>query len=135
MPLHRLRRIETLYAARRWDEAQLLLEQSTSDLPSGVHVVGYLGLIAARKRDGVRADSLIQVLHVLQESDGDVLPAVYRARIAAVLGEREHAVQLLRQAINSGYGLYGQPFEQFPLWDFASLSGYGPYLELMEPKG
>ncbi len=134
-PEQQFRYAETLYAAQRWDEAESELERQASGRPGDVRVIGYLGLVAARKGNRERADSIAHVLLGAGEPDGDVVPLVYRARIAAVLGDRELAVQLLRRAISLGYEFFGQPFEQFPRWDFASLSTYGPYLELTEPRG
>ena len=54
------------------------------------------------------------------------------ARIAAVLGEKQHAVDMLREAYGRGY-LYGM--SELLIMDFESLHDYAPYVELMRPKG
>jgi hypothetical protein len=53
------------------------------------------------------------------------------ARISAVLGERQRAVDLMREAYGQGreYGMY----ELLEI-DFESLRDYPPYIELMRPK-
>ncbi len=59
-------------------------------------------------------------------------PTLRRARIAAVLGEQERAVNLLRDAFtrgtNYGIGLHRDP-------ELASLRNYPPFQELLRPKG
>ena len=134
-PAQRLRRVETLYAAQRWEEALELLEQLSQQQPDRIHITGYRGLIAARQNDRARADSLSRVLEASAPANDGGLTALYRARIASVLGESEVAVRLLRRAIDSGYNFFGTPFEQFPLGDFASLRDFGPYRQLTGPRG
>ncbi|MEM7514268.1 MAG: hypothetical protein AAF388_25305, partial [Bacteroidota bacterium] len=57
----------------------------------------------------------------------------YKARVYAILGEKEKAVAELRSSLDQG-----KPF----IWltvtsdlDFASLKGYPPFEELIKPKG
>jgi len=52
-------------------------------------------------------------------------------RIAALLGDKEGAVSLLRQAIKQGYAYSGI----HPTEDFESLADFPPYVQLMKPKG
>ncbi len=57
-----------------------------------------------------------------------------RARIAAVLGQHERAVQLLREAISQGFRWdfrWGGHLET----DFESLRDYEPFQELVKVKG
>jgi hypothetical protein len=55
-----------------------------------------------------------------------------RARIAAMLGRRDDAVRLLRQAV-----LEGMPYDNNHHLDFelSRLSGYAPFEEWLRPKG
>jgi hypothetical protein len=55
-----------------------------------------------------------------------------QARIAALLGERERAVTLLRRALDQGQR--GNLFLHLDP-DFESLLDYPPYRELIRPKG
>ena len=61
-----------------------------------------------------------------------VLATYARARIAALLGRRQRAVDLLRDALAQGYpfgvGLHNDP-------DFEPLRDYGPFLALVRPLG
>ena len=59
-------------------------------------------------------------------------PTRRRARIAAVLGDRQEAVALLRRAYREG-ARYGLSFLFDPEYD--SLRDYEPFLEFMRPKG
>ncbi len=55
-----------------------------------------------------------------------------RARIAAVLEDRDDAMDLLRRAIDQGvYDAYGLHRDI----DFESLRDYPPFQELLRPKG
>lgn len=67
------------------------------------------------------------------------LPLYWRARIAARAGEKERAVALLRQAIAGGlwFGGFNSPSFDFGRSEpeFATLRGYAPYDELVQPKG
>jgi hypothetical protein len=66
--------------------------------------------------------------------------SVWRARIAAALGERERAVELLEQAFREGqtrdyFGMYGPGmawFRQDP--HFESLRDFSPYATLLRPR-
>jgi hypothetical protein len=56
----------------------------------------------------------------------------WRARIAALLGEKERTVALLKEAFSQGrnYGVYlHRDIDLMPLWDYA------PFKELLRPKG
>jgi len=56
----------------------------------------------------------------------------WQARIASLLGEKERAVGLLREAFSQGltYGVYlHREIDLEPLWD------YPPFKELLRPKG
>jgi hypothetical protein len=58
-----------------------------------------------------------------------------RARLAALVGDRDHAVELYRQAVDEGFcctyyvgdGVHADP-------DFESLRDYPPFQELTRPK-
>jgi len=56
----------------------------------------------------------------------------WRAAIAAQLGDKEGAVELLRQAIREGQGV---GTEVHRLTEFQLLRGYPPFEEILRPKG
>jgi hypothetical protein len=56
----------------------------------------------------------------------------WQARIISLLGDKEQAVSLLKEAFSQGssYGVYlNQNIDLEPLWD------YPPFKELLRPKG
>jgi hypothetical protein len=57
--------------------------------------------------------------------------SMWRARIAAALGDRDGAVGLVRQALGEG-----QVYQDVHIIaEFANLRGYSPFDDLMRPKG
>ncbi|UCG84898.1 MAG: hypothetical protein JSW71_13210 [Gemmatimonadota bacterium] len=123
---------QTLYWAERWPEAHSLLEILVTEYPGRLGLVGLHGVTEARlgNREAAR-----QISADLASLDSPYLfgnHTRWRARIAGVLGEREEAVRLLRQAFRDGLA-YG-------IWlhkdmDFESLRHYPPFQELLRPKG
>jgi len=121
----------TLYVLERWDEAETMFTALHSESPENINYLGYLGAAAARK--GEKAEAL-QISKELEEDKRPYLygnPTYWRARIAALLGNKEAAVNLLRQATKEGYAYSSI----HPTEDFESLADYPPYIQLMKPKG
>ena len=65
-------------------------------------------------------------------SEPDGIVELARAQLAAVLGQRERAVELLRDAFARGLSMSTALHRQM---DFESLRGFAPFDELMRPKG
>jgi predicted Zn-dependent protease len=121
----------TLYVLDRWDDAKTMFAGLHSDIPGNVSYVGYLGAAAARQGE---KDEALGISKELEEDERPYLyrnPAYWRARIAAILGDKEGAVNLLRQATKEGH--YYSSIH--PTEDFESLAGYPPYVQLMKTKG
>jgi len=93
--------------------------------------LGYLGTIAARQGNREPALRVDQTLAGLKRPYSFGRHTVWRARIQALLGERDVAVGLLREAIAQGY-----PHAHALHTDLAfdSLRDYPPYQELLTPK-
>jgi len=93
-----------------------------------------LGAVAAHQGDRRTVDLVDQWL---ASRKGPYLrgePTFQRARLAAVLGDRERAMALLRLAFDQGFGFdWGLGTHADP--DFESLRDYPPFEELMRPKG
>jgi tetratricopeptide (TPR) repeat protein/TolB-like protein len=146
-----------LYAAERWEEARALFEQLSAEHPvaSGykgppeaqltredepdslrisraIDYLGALGAVAARRGD--RAEAL-RISDRLAAISGPFLygsHTYWRADITALLGEKQRAVDLLREAFAQGYSYDAsihQDMDLEPLWN------YGPFRELLKPKG
>jgi serine/threonine protein kinase/tetratricopeptide (TPR) repeat protein len=124
-----------LYESGRWDEAEALFRELSAGSPTGVTYRAYLGLIAARRGDLEAAEEIdVQ----LAASDRPYLlghNTYWRSRIAAVLGDRELAVRLLREALSAGQRQFGSSrYWVHSVADFESLVDYAPYQELVRPK-
>ena len=109
----------------RLDEAQILLEGLLEDGPRKDEYLARLGVVAARQGDREEA---YRISRLLEEVEGPSAGAYGRAQIAVALGERERAMELLRQLGGGMGGWHADPLLE-PLWD------YPPFQELMRPKG
>jgi serine/threonine protein kinase/tetratricopeptide (TPR) repeat protein len=128
---NRYNKATALYLLGRWAEAKTLFEGLHNDAPASISYLGYLGAVAARLGDG---DEALKVSKQLEEDQRPYLfgnPTYWRARIAALLGDNEGAMNLLRQATKQGFAYSGI----HPTEDFEALADYPPYVQLMKPKG
>jgi tetratricopeptide (TPR) repeat protein/TolB-like protein len=125
---------QLLYNAERWDEATELYETLARENPENTIYLAGLGRLAARRGDRGEALRISDALRAGENPRTERIRTADRARIAALLGDREGATRLLQQAIEQGYG-FG-----FGTWihldmDLEPLHDYPPYQELMRPKG
>lgn len=131
-PTEPLLRAATLYALQRMDEAGRPLDSLLTAMASPpADALGLRGVLAARQGDPARARVLARRLEAIPPRYHFGVPMVWRARIAAGLGQRDSAVTLLRQAFSDG--------REYDLWlhrdqDLAPLRDYPPYQELIRPK-
>jgi tetratricopeptide (TPR) repeat protein len=124
------------YYRERWDEARALYERVAATDSSSVTARAALGALAARRGDTATAARMEEWLAPRAGTHGQASivggEATYaRARIAALLGQRERAVSLLRRAFDEGHGKIFVHFDP----DLESLRGYAPYDELLRPTG
>jgi len=133
---NRLDLARTFYALDKWDEAETLFEglhsEFPDDTPNGVSYYGYLGSIAAKRGNREKSLKISQELKDIKALYLWGFPNYWRARIAALLGDKEGAVNLLGEAIKQGY-----PYSNlYPIsWGFESLQDYRPFQQLLKPKG
>ena len=130
-PTNRFDQAVTLYILRKWAEAAQLFERLHIDVPDKVDYLGYLGGVAVQMGNKEEA---LKISKQLEEDQRPYLfgnPTFWRARIAALLGDKEGAVNLIRQAMKEGYDYSSL----HPCEDFESLADYPPYIQLMKPKG
>jgi hypothetical protein len=123
---------QTRYLAGDLEGAKAILDSLSSASPESVEPLGYLGAIAARQGDTARAREISGQLEARRQPYVRGRHTLWRARIAALLGEQERAVALLREAFAQGQG-YGTWVHADP--DLRSLWAYGPFQELLRPKG
>ena len=121
-----------LYHAERWQEAQPLFEKLAVEDTSEIGYLGYLGMIAARLGEAEKARGIAAKLGQIKRPLLFGAPTYWRANIAALLGERELAVKLLREAFAQGFQYSPEVLSDI---NFESLRDYPPFQELMRPKG
>jgi len=123
-----------LYDAERWDEAQALLAELAVKMPNAKWILPAQGTLAARRGDREAALRIAEQIRQ-EEATRRRYPesGPYScALIHALIGEREQAVTLLRDAFAKGLHHAVRFHEDI---DLESLRGYPPYDELMRPKG
>jgi tetratricopeptide (TPR) repeat protein len=142
------RRAEALYATGRSDEARRLFEQLAAERPGEpnpggdkgslglarlgeVDYQGYLGALAARRGNRAAALAADSALAVWRGRYLLGRHSYWRARIAALLGERERSIALLRQALQEGRTYLVVHAEA----DFFGLTDLPAFQELVSPKG
>jgi tetratricopeptide (TPR) repeat protein len=118
-----------LYEAGRLDESRALYEELARDFAANPFYGACLGIVAAKRGDRAEAIRTSEWVAGL-DSPRVRTRSFWRAIIAAHLGEREQAVQLLRVYFNE------VGFDPIYLHTsaFASLRDYPPFEELMRPK-
>ncbi len=123
---------DALNFAGRWDEANRIFESLAAADPENVDYQGYLGTIAARRGDREGAMRALEELGKLERPFLFGNHLWWQARIASLLGEKERAVGLLKEALSQGftYGVFlHRETDLEPLWD------HPPFQELLRPKG
>src|SRR5262249_16899405 len=106
----------TLYWSGQWQEARALFARLNAESPGDLDYLGYLGVASARTGDRPAALQVDQqLIDFTRPFPLFGHPSLWRARIAAVLGEREQAVRRLREAI--GHGLL--PLDVAQGWGYA----------------
>jgi predicted Zn-dependent protease len=126
----------TLYYARRWGKAKDVYEElakkSPKDSAAGRGYETSLGAIAARQGDRKRAMEVSELLknhRVPYLFGGNTYD---RACIAAILGDKEQAVALLKESFLQGREFGTGVHKDF---DLESLWDYPPFIEFLKPKG
>ncbi len=132
--------VRALYAAGRGEEVRANLRFWLDSVPGvmdslqnvATEAMGRLGVLAARRGEGDEAmrwsDELARLTY--QYEAGATL--LWRARIAAVLGDRDQAVNLLRERASRGHS-YTLSWTHRDA-DLESLYDYQPFIDLIRPK-
>jgi hypothetical protein len=124
-----------LYDAERWKEALPIIRELAAKHPDDITTHWSLGAVYARLGDRRGAERVDQWL---AKRKGPYLRGEHtfaRARLAAILGARDSAMVLLRQAADDGAWLdegHGMGPHSDP--DFESLRDYPPFQQLTRPK-
>ena len=131
---HQLALASALYSAQRWEEAYELLEQSVDNSVDTQLHVRYLGTLAAA---AARLGNFPYATEIGAQLGGMRKPYLlgehrcWQARIAALLGQPNESIRLLRDAVDEGVG-YG-------LWlgadrDLAVLHGRADFEDFVRPR-
>ena len=120
-----------LIAAGRWDEARSEFEVLLETSPDNIEYLGGLGVIAAGDGAPDRARNFSNRLAAIDRPYLFGAHTLWQARIAAMLGERDEAVRLLRRAFDErvSHGLWTHRDIYFE-----SLRGYEPFEALIRPR-
>jgi TolB-like protein/tetratricopeptide (TPR) repeat protein len=123
---------DALRHAERWQEAADILRPVVQGGSNESAIIGVFGGLAGRLGDREVAMEASEALRRLDDPHLFGRHTYRRACIAAVLGEREDAMALLRQAIAEGIG-YGS-YLHIEI-DLESLWDDPEFIELLRPKG
>jgi tetratricopeptide (TPR) repeat protein len=115
------------YYAGRWDAARAGYEHLLAEDSTSIKAHAALGALAVRRGDKAEADRMEAWL----VARGGPVPTRARARMAALRGDRQRAVDLLRDAFEQRIG--GRMFLHLDP-DFKSLRDFPPYRELLGPE-
>jgi tetratricopeptide (TPR) repeat protein len=121
-----------LTLAARSEEARAVYEKLTADFPGKLGYRGSLALLAASRGDRAAAQRVSEELRLMERPRLLGANTYQRARIAAVLGERDQAVELLGQAFAEGMS-FGLRIHQDSA--FGGMRDYPPFQDLLKPKG
>lgn len=113
-----------LYNAGRLDEARAAIERISEQHPEDVDTRGMLGTIAARQGHTTEATQIEEQLSRLNGSYLFGRDVLWRARIKALLGQREEAVALLRVMFEQGYGFGIELHRDVDLESLRPLASY-----------
>ena len=131
-------RAGALVLAERWTEARDVLQALRLEKPDAVGLLSRLAWVTLRA--GNRAEAA-RLDAELGRVGGPYLfgqPAFGRACYAAALGNREEAVNLLRDALSQGFPpltSYSPAETLRHRLELEPLRGYPPFEELLKPKG
>jgi tetratricopeptide (TPR) repeat protein len=130
--ISRFRRAMTLGLLDRREEAQAVVERLVRERPDSVSYLGLSGALAAAVGDRALAARRFEALGRSTRPFLFGNHLLWQARIAATLGENDRAVSLVREAMARGF-----PFMPETVADpaLARLRGYGPWEQLIQPKG
>ncbi len=124
--------LDALRYAERWKEAAAVCRELLRSSPQDPDYLGLQGTLAARL--GKREEAM-RISGELQRMSGPYLfgtNTYRRACIVAVLGDRQEAVNLIRESFAEGRPYTTIIHREI---DFESLWDFAPFRELLKPKG
>jgi tetratricopeptide (TPR) repeat protein len=131
---------DALYQAERWEEARVVFAALAAGHPDNIFYKGRLGALAARRADRATAQRIAAELRRLETPYLFGNNTSRSAGIIALLGDKEGAVALLREAVAQGAGngdvpdMYGYGFVFRHSMDLEPLHGFPPFEDLIKLK-
>jgi tetratricopeptide (TPR) repeat protein len=116
----------------RTEEARSVYEKLAAEHPDDVKYRGSLGVLAAGRGDRPAAQRISEELRIIERPRLFGASTYQRARIAAILGERDRAAELLGQAFAQGLGFSLNIHRDTA---FEGVRDYPPFREVVRPKG
>jgi DNA-binding SARP family transcriptional activator len=120
------------YLDERWAQSLSLLRKLAEEHPNDLQVRGELGAVAARLGDRAGAMAVSRSLEGTAKPPDFGADSFRRARIAALLGDRDRAVSFLQASVATGWP-YGVWLHRDA--DLESLRGYPPFEAFIRPTG
>jgi DNA-binding SARP family transcriptional activator/TolB-like protein len=120
-----------LYDAERWTQSRVVFKDLARHFPTNLHYRGYLGVLAARLGERREAARISDSLANSDKRYTFGLTTLWRARIAAQLGEPEKAMSLLNGAFADGLAFGIELHRDVDLEPLHSLSSFR---ELVGPQ-
>jgi tetratricopeptide (TPR) repeat protein len=121
---------QAYYIAEQYDQSQEILEDLLLEDSTNIDCIGLLGANAARKGDKELSEKISKELANFQRLYLYGKNTCWQARISAILGDKDNAVQLVRNAVAQGFDYYSI----HEIIDFVTLHNYPPFMDLIEPK-
>ena len=119
------------YSLENWQAADSLFRIQLAATPRNIATMGLVGVSAAHCGDKTRARLISDALTTVNVPYSRGVNTMWRARIAAVLDQKDETIRLMRQAINEGAII-----DDIHIWpEFLSLHGYAPYEALVKLMG
>jgi tetratricopeptide (TPR) repeat protein len=129
----RYQRVLALELAGELDSALRLVRQLSQAVSDNIEIRGRLGIIAARRGDQAQARAVDAWLARHPPVQPAGVPQLERARIAAVLGERDRALELIETLPFRAHPVDVVMFHSDPA--FASLRSDARWIRLLKPRG
>jgi serine/threonine protein kinase len=128
---HRYAIANIMYYLEEWEEARAIYQRLYEESHNSITSLGCLGVAIARLGDTVKAKRISEELKNIDRPYLNGSNTRWRSEIAAILGDKEQALKLIRDALSEGQSY------RILIWNinYESLEDYQPFIELKEPKG
>jgi tetratricopeptide (TPR) repeat protein len=128
--LYLFEQAQAYYISEQLEESREIFEILSIADPENIDYKGYLGVIASKTGNHELSENISQQLSEPSRPYLFGKNVCWQARIAALSGDKDRAIQFLRKAVSQGFDYYSI----HEIIDFTSLHDYPPYADLIAPK-